>query len=70
MCSECPTSLPVKSPKISSERNILFLSKCKVAAKRLVEVVILELFDIYFNVIPHFPMIFIAEFTSEAIGNF
>ena len=40
-----------------------------MAAKRYVEIVIPELLDIYFNVIPHFHMIFIAEFINEAIGN-
>ena len=70
MCSECPPLLPVKCPKVSPERNILFLKKFKMAAKRLVEVVIPELFDIYFNVIPHFHMIFNAEFICEAISNF
>ena len=70
MCSECPPLLPVKSPKVSPERNILFLTKFKMAAKHHVEVVIPELFDIYFNVIPHFHMIFNSEFISEAISNF
>ena len=41
-----------------------------MAAKRHVEVVIPELFDTYFNVIPHFLIIFNAEFISEAITNF
>ena len=41
-----------------------------MAAKRHVEVIIHELFDIYFNVIPHFNMIFNAEFISEANINF
>ena len=41
-----------------------------MAAKRHCEVVIPELFDIYFNVIPHFHSIFNAEFISEAISNF
>ena len=41
-----------------------------MAAKRHVDVVIHELFDIYFNVIPHFNMIFNAEFISEASSNF
>ena len=41
-----------------------------MAAKLHVEVVIHELFDIYFNVIPHFHMIFNAEFISEASSNF
>ena len=40
-----------------------------MAAKRHVEVVIPELFNIYFNVIPHFHRIFNAEFISEAISN-
>ena len=47
-----------------------FFEKIKMAAKRHVEVVIHELFDIYFNVIPHFNMIFNAEFISEASSNF
>ena len=41
-----------------------------MAAKRHVEVVTPELFDIYFNVIPHFHMIFNAEFISGASSNF
>ena len=41
-----------------------------MAAKRYVEVIIPELFDIYFNQIPHFYIIFNAEFISEAISNF
>ena len=41
-----------------------------MAAKRHVQVVIRELFDIYFYVIPHFHMIFNAEFISEASSNF
>ena len=60
----------MKSPKVSPERNILFFTKFKMAAKRHVEVVIHELFDIYFNVIPHFNMIFNGEFISEASSNF
>ena len=47
----------------------LFLAKFKMAAKRIFEVVIPELFDIYFNVIPHFHMIFNAEFIYEDIRN-
>ena len=70
MCSKCPPLLPVKSPKVSPERNIFFLTKFKMAAKRYVDAVIPELFDIYFNVIPHFHMIFNAELVSEAISNF
>ena len=64
MCSEYPPLLPVKSPKVSPERNIFFLAKFKMAAKRHVEVVIPD------NVIPHFHIIFKAEFISEAISNF
>ena len=41
-----------------------------MAAKRYVEVVIPELLDIYFNVKPHFHMIFIAEFISRVISKF
>ena len=41
-----------------------------MAAKSYVEVVIPELFYIYFNLIPHFHMIFNAEFISEVISNF
>ena len=41
-----------------------------MAAKRHVEVVIPELFNIYFHVIPHFHMISNAAFISEAISNF
>ena len=48
MCSECTPLLPVKSPKVSPERNILFLTKFKMAAKHHVEVVIPELFDMIF----------------------
>ena len=59
-----------KSPKVFPERNIFFFTKFKMAAKRHVEVVIHKLFDIYFNVIPHFHMIFNAEFISEASSNF
>ena len=40
-----------------------------MAAKSYVEVVIPELFDIYFIVIPHFHMVFNAEFIHEAISN-
>ena len=70
-CSLCPPLLPVKSPKVSLERNILFfLTKYKMAAKRHVEVVIYELFDIYFYVKPHFYMIFNAQFISEVISTF
>ena len=58
MCSECPPLLPVNSPKVPPERNILFLTKFKMATKRHVDVVIPELFYIFFNVIPHFNMIF------------
>ena len=41
-----------------------------MAAKRYVEVAIPELINIYFNVIPHFHMLFNAEFISEVISNF
>ena len=41
-----------------------------MAAKRYVEVVIPELLNIYFNVIPHFHMISSAESISEVISNF
>ena len=41
-----------------------------MAAKRYVEVVIRELLNIYFNVIPHFHMLFNAEFISEVIRTF
>ena len=41
-----------------------------MAAKRHVEVVIPELFDIYFNVVPHFHTIFNDEFSSEATSNY
>ena len=47
-CLLCPPLLPVKSPKISPERNIFFLTKFKMASKHNVEV-IHELFDIYFD---------------------
>ena len=53
-----------------SQRKTYFLTKFKMAAKRHAEVVIPELLDIYFNVIPHFHMIFNAEFISEVITNF
>ena len=41
-----------------------------MAAKRHVEVVIHVLFDIYFNVVPHFHMIFNAKLISETSNNF
>ena len=41
-----------------------------MATTRYVEVVIPELLDIYFNVIPHLHLIVSAEFISEAISNF
>ena len=66
----CPPLLSVKSLKVSHERNIIFLTKFKMAAKRHVEVVIHELFEIYFNVIPQFQMIFNAKFISETSSNF
>ena len=40
-----------------------------MAAKRYVEVVVPELLNIYFNVIPHLHMLFNAEFISEVISN-
>ena len=70
MCSKCPPLLPVKSPKVFPERNIFFLTKFTMATKRHVEVVIPELFTIYFDLIHHFHMIFNAEFISEAVSNF
>ena len=60
----------MKSPKVSPERNILFSTKFKMAAKSHVEVVIHELSDIYVYVIPYFNMIFNAEFISEGSSNF
>ena len=39
-------------------------------AKRHVQVVFPELFNIYFNVLLYCDMIFNAEFISEAISNF
>ena len=41
-----------------------------MATKRYVEVVIPELSNIYFNVVPHFHTIFNDEFISEVISNF
>ena len=41
-----------------------------MAAEHHVEGVIPELFDIYFNIEPHFHMIFNAELISEASSNF
>ena len=70
MSSQCQPLITVKSPKVSPERKILFFTKLKMAAKHHVEVVIPQLCNIYFNVIPHFHMIFNAEFISEAISNF
>ena len=62
--------IPVKSPKVFTGAEHIFLTKFKMVTKRYVEVVIPELLDTYFNVIPHFHMIFNAEFISEAISNF
>ena len=59
-----------KSQSFPWAENPFFLTKFKMAAKRHVEVVIHELFDIYFNIIPHFNIIFNAEFISEASSNF
>ena len=47
-----------------------YLTKFKMTAKRHVEVAIPELFDIYFDVLPNFHMIFNVEFISDAISNF
>ena len=47
----------------------IFLTKLKMAAKRYVEVVIPELLNIYFNVVPYFHMSFNAESISEVITN-
>ena len=66
----CPPLIPVESPKFPLSVTYVFFAKFKGAAKRYAEVIIPELFDIYFNVIPHFHMIFNAEFISEAINNF
>ena len=60
----------MKSPKVFPGVEHIFLTKFKMAAKRYVEVVIPELLNIYFNVIPHFHMLFNAEFISEVISNF
>ena len=54
----------MKSPKVFPGQIF------KMAAKRYVEVVISEVLNIYFNVIPHFHMIFNAEFISEVISKF
>ena len=59
-----------KSQSFPWAEHSFFLTKYKMAAKRHVEVVIPEPFDIYFNVIPHFHVIFNAEFISEIISNF
>ena len=59
-----------KVPRFFPGAENTFFTKFKMAAKRYVEVVIPELLDIYFNVIPHFHMIFNAEFISEVISNF
>ena len=53
-----------------SRSGTYVFEKFNMAAKRYVEVVIPELLDICFNVIPHFHMIFNAEFISEVINNF
>ena len=60
----------MKSPNVFPGVEHIFLTKFKMAAKRYVEVVIPELLNIYFNVIPHFYMTFHAEFISEVISNF
>ena len=52
--------------------GMVFFTKFKNGPRswRHFEFVILELFDIYFNKIPHFHMIFNVEFIREAICNF
>ena len=60
----------MKSPKVFPGAEHIFWQIFKMAAKRYVEVVISELLNIYFNVIPHFHMIFNAEFISEVISKF
>ena len=59
-----------KVPKFPLSGTSFFLTKFKMAAKRHAEVVIYELFNIYFIVIPHFRMIFNAKFFSEDSSNF
>ena len=49
--------------------TFFFLTKFKMAAKRHVEVVLLELLDISLMYYIIFHMIFNAEFISEAISN-
>ena len=66
----CSPLIPVKSPKVFPGARHIFLTKFKMAAKRSVEVVFLELVDIYFKGIPHFNMIFNAEFISEVTSDF
>ena len=44
-----------------------FFTKLKMATKGHVEYLIPQLFDVYFNVIPRFHMIFNAEFISKAL---
>ena len=53
-----------------SRSGIYFFYKIQNGRKRYVEVVIPEVLDINFNVIPHFHMIFNAEFIPEVISNF
>ena len=69
-CVQNVLCITCKSPYVSPERNILFLTKFKMTAKCHVEIVLPKLFDMYFNVTPHFRMIFNAEFISEAISQF
>ena len=59
-----------KSQSFPWAEHPFFLTKFKMATKRHAEVVIHKLFNIYFIVIPHFRMIFNAEFISEASSNF
>ena len=59
-----------KSQSFPSEEHTFVSTKFKMAAKRHVDVVIPELFDIYFNLISHFHMSFNAEFLSKIISKF
>ena len=61
----CTPVLPVKSPKVPPECT--FFTKFNMDTKGHVEFVIPELFDVYFNVIPRFHMIFNAEFISKVL---
>ena len=57
------------SPKVFPGAEYIFFDKIQNGYQAL-EVVIPELLDIYFNVIPHLHMIFNAEFISKVISNF